>query len=96
MGAIVALGSFQNFAQNFDGLCVLPINILNEKIYIFMWFWFIFVAIVTSLYMIYRIMTMASASIRSSSLQVYAQLLVDKAVTNRLLHQSLKLLKDTC
>ncbi|VEL40515.1 unnamed protein product [Protopolystoma xenopodis] len=28
--------------------CALPINMLNEKIYIFMWFWIVFVAIVSS------------------------------------------------
>ena len=27
--------------------CVLPINIINEKIYIFMWFWFAVLAIIT-------------------------------------------------
>ena len=27
--------------------CVLPINLFNEKIYIFVWFWFIFVASIT-------------------------------------------------
>ena len=29
--------------------CVLPINLFNEKIYIFIWFWFVFVALVTLL-----------------------------------------------
>ena len=29
--------------------CVLPINLFNEKIYVFIWFWFVFVAIITVL-----------------------------------------------
>lgn len=29
--------------------CVLPINLFNEKIYVFIWFWFVFVAMVTVL-----------------------------------------------
>ena len=29
--------------------CVLPINIYNEKIYVFLWFWMIFVASVSVL-----------------------------------------------
>lgn len=27
--------------ERHDGLCVLPLNIFNEKIYIFLWFWYV-------------------------------------------------------
>ena len=33
-----------------DGLCILPLNIINEKIYVFLWFWFMFLAIVTGIF----------------------------------------------
>ena len=35
--------------QGFDGLCVLPLNIINEKIYVFLWFWFVILAVITAL-----------------------------------------------
>jgi len=43
--------------ETHDGLCVLPLNIFNEKIYIFLWFWFIILAIVSGLGLLYRFAT---------------------------------------
>ena len=40
--------------QLIDGMCVLPINIFNEKIFAFMWTWFVFLAIVSALGLCYR------------------------------------------
>merc|ERR1712140_54091 len=40
-----------------DGLCTLPVNIINEKLFIFIWFWLIFVAVCSGLYLIFRLAT---------------------------------------
>ncbi|OQR74272.1 innexin shaking-B-like, partial [Tropilaelaps mercedesae] len=33
--------------ETHDAICILPLNIVNEKIYIFLWFWFIILSILT-------------------------------------------------
>ncbi|XP_023231287.1 innexin shaking-B-like [Centruroides sculpturatus] len=38
-----------------DALCILPLNIINEKIYIFLWFWFIILAVLTGFVLLFRI-----------------------------------------
>lgn len=39
--------------QNYDALCILASNIINEKIYIFLWFWFIFLAVFSGVAVLY-------------------------------------------
>jgi hypothetical protein len=41
--------------QKFDGLCVLPLNIVNEKIYVFLWFWFVILSVMTGISLLYRL-----------------------------------------
>lgn len=50
--------------QKHDSLCILPLNIVNEKTYIFIWFWFIILAIMLVGLMIYRSMIIFMPSIR--------------------------------
>ena len=46
--------------EKHDGLCVLAMNIINEKIYIFLWFWFVALAVWTGLQILFRIITVVS------------------------------------
>lgn len=50
--------------QRHDAMCILPINIINEKIYIFLWFWFYLLAIITFVAFIYRMTTITSKRLR--------------------------------
>lgn len=40
--------------QKHDSLCILPLNIVNEKTYIFIWFWFIILTCLLVGLFIYR------------------------------------------
>merc|ERR1711971_10595 len=44
--------------QTHDSLCVLPVNIINEKIYVFLWFWLLILGVITFLSLIYNIIYM--------------------------------------
>lgn len=50
--------------QKYDALCILPLNIINEKIYIVMWFWFVFLAVITGLWLCYRVLTLSQSKMR--------------------------------
>ncbi|XP_054712721.1 innexin inx2-like [Uloborus diversus] len=41
--------------MKYDAMCLIPINILNEKIYIFLWFWFVILAVLSGLEVVYRL-----------------------------------------
>ena len=43
--------------QKFNSLCVLSLNIINEKIYILLWFWLFFISGITAVHLVYRLLT---------------------------------------
>jgi hypothetical protein len=50
--------------ERHDALCILPLNVVNEKIYIFLWFWFIILAVLTFLLVVYRFLIIISHKFR--------------------------------
>nr|XP_018899730.1 PREDICTED: innexin inx3 [Bemisia tabaci] len=54
--------------QKHDALCVLALNILNEKIYIFLWFWFIILAVMSAFALVYSFAVVTLPSIRETIL----------------------------
>lgn len=54
--------------QHHNGLCVLSQNVINEKMYLVIWFWLAFMIIITPLCIIYRLCTIFFDGFRSSVL----------------------------
>jgi hypothetical protein len=50
--------------EKHDAICILPLNIVNEKTYIFLWFWFICLAVLTGLVIVFRSVVIACPSLR--------------------------------
>ncbi|XP_022919626.1 innexin inx1 [Onthophagus taurus] len=50
--------------QTHDSMCILPLNIVNEKTYIFIWFWYVILATALSLLIIYRVLIITIPKLR--------------------------------
>ncbi len=50
--------------QRKDALCLLPLNVFHEKIYLFIWFWFAFLLLFTLLLILIRIFMVLAVQMR--------------------------------
>lgn len=50
--------------QKHDALCLLALNIINEKLYIFLWFWLIILSVLSALAVLYRVAEFVSPALR--------------------------------
>ncbi|XP_037084386.1 innexin shaking-B-like [Pollicipes pollicipes] len=55
--------------ERYDALCVLSINVVNDKIYLTVWFWYIVLLVLGSLLLLYRLVTLCSPKLRFRLLQ---------------------------
>lgn len=55
--------------ERHDAMCVLALNIINEKIYVMLWFWLIILAVMTSLYLLYVLAAISVPSMRRIMLE---------------------------
>lgn len=60
--------------QKIDGLCLLPLNVVNERIYVLIWFWFVFVAVLSFLNMLYRVAVLLLPKFRTMLLATRSRL----------------------
>ena len=56
--------------EKHDALCILPLNIVNEKIYIFIWFWLLLLGALSFLVLVYRVVIIFSPYIRAFVLRL--------------------------
>lgn len=56
--------------QTYDFLCILPLNVLNEKLYFVLWLWMIIVAILSFLMVLFRLLIVAFPKLRGYLLLV--------------------------
>ncbi|XP_069687407.1 innexin inx7-like [Periplaneta americana] len=56
--------------QNHDALCVMALNVVNEKLYSFLWFWFVILAMVSFMGLLWRLLTVVFHS-RSGVLNAF-------------------------
>lgn len=50
--------------QPVDALCLLPLNIINEKIFIFVWFWFLILGGLTGIMILFHLVIIACPPVR--------------------------------
>jgi len=68
--------------QEVDGLCILSLNIINEKIYIMLWLWFVFLSTVSAMQLVWRILSIISVWMREVTLgQISSRMARDSEVT---------------
>jgi len=63
----------EGLMSEFDTMCILAQNIINEKIYLFLWFWYMVLFALSGALILFRIFTFAIPSFRNSLLHAHVR-----------------------
>ncbi|XP_046591941.1 innexin shaking-B isoform X1 [Neodiprion lecontei] len=66
--------------EKHDAVCILPLNVVNEKIYVFLWFWFLLLGALSFMTVVYRIVIIFSPRMRVYLLRLRFRLVRREAV----------------
>ena len=67
--------------ERHDAVCILPLNVVNEKIYVFLWFWFLGLGALTLGVVLYRLVIIASPRMRVYLLRLRFRLVRRDAIS---------------
>ncbi|KAK7079094.1 hypothetical protein SK128_007329 [Halocaridina rubra] len=56
-----------------DVMCLIATNIINEKIYLFLWVWLVLLLVITSIWTVYRILILLLPFLRQFILKLYVR-----------------------
>ena len=73
--------------ERHDALCILPLNIVNEKIYIFLWFWYLLLGLLTAFVLLFRVIIIISPRMRAYLFYMRFRL-VNREVVNTIIRRS--------
>ncbi|EEB11530.1 Innexin inx2, putative [Pediculus humanus corporis] len=67
--------------ERHDAVCILPLNVVNEKIYVFLWFWFLILGLLTLGVILYRVVIIMSPRMRVYLLRLRFRLIRRDAIS---------------
>ncbi|XP_016998194.2 innexin inx5 isoform X1 [Drosophila takahashii] len=71
-------------ANIMDNLCILPLNILNEKIFVFLWAWFLLMALMSGLNLLCRLAMICSRNLREQMIRSQLRFMAKRHVKRAL------------
>jgi len=71
--------------QNIDVMCILVQNVLNEKIYLFLWVWFFILAVLSAFALVYRIIILTQITMKTTILLKMFKFTNDKQIESALI-----------